>query len=445
MQVSIETTAGLERRMKVQVPAERVEQEIEQRLRNLGKNAKLNGFRPGKIPFEVVKKRFGSEVRQEVLTDLLRDTCSEALAQEKVNPAGGPRIDSVNNEPGKDLEYIATFEVYPEIQLQGLEGIAVEKPVAEITATDVDAMLENLRHQRARWESVTRSAQRGDRVQLDFDGRVDGESFPGGKAEKTLVVLGEGGLLEDFAAGIEGMRAGDQRDIEVRFPEDYQGKEVAGKAARFHVQVHRVEARVLPELDDAFCKTFGVAEGGLEKLRREVTGNMQHEMADTVRSRMKEQVLNALLTANPITLPKALLDEEIENLRQDALARMGIKGTKKAVDLPNEFFREQAARRVTLGLIIGEIITRQQLRVDSKRVEQRLERMAEDYSNPGEALRSLRANAGVMRQVEGLALEDQAVDWLLEHAVVSDKTTSFGELMNFHDQDHDHQHEHGHA
>lgn len=445
MQVSIETTAGLERRMKVQVPAERVEQEIEQRLRNLGKNAKLNGFRPGKIPFEVVKKRFGSEVRQEVLTDLLRDTCEEALAQEKVNPAGGPRIDSVNNEPGKDLEYIATFEVYPEIQLQGLEGIAVEKPVAEITAADVDAMLDNLRHQRARWESVTRGAHRGDRVQLDFDGRVDGETFPGGKAEKALVVLGAGRLLADFEAGLDGMSVGEQRDIEVRFPDDYQAKDVAGKVARFQVQVHRVEAQVLPVLDEDFCRSFGVADGGLDKLRAEVTGNMQHEMADTVRSRMKEQVLNALLAANPVTLPKALLDEEVESLRQDALARMGIKGTKKAVDLPDELFREQATRRVALGLIIGEIITRQQLRVDAKRVEQRLERMAEDYSNPGEALRSLRANKGVMRQIEGLALEDQVVDWLLEKAAVSDKSTSFGELMHFHDHDHDHQHEHGHA
>lgn len=445
MQVSIETTSGLERRMKVQVPAERVEHEIEQRLRNLGKNAKLNGFRPGKIPFEVVKKRFGSEVRQEVLTDLLRDTCSEALVQEKVNPAGGPRIDAVNNEPGKDLEYIATFEVYPEIQLQGLEGIAVEKPVAEITATDVDAMLDNLRHQRARWESVTRGAHHGDRMQLDFDGRVDGETFAGGKAEKTLVVLGESRLLEDFATGLDGLRAGEERDFDVRFPGDYQGKEVAGKVARFHVLVHRVEARVLPELNADFCRSFGVAEGGLEKLRAEVTGNMQNEMADTVRSRMKEQVLNALLAANPVTLPKALLDEEIENMRQDALARMGIKGTKKTVDLPNELFREQATRRVTLGLLISEIITRQQLRVDTKRIEQRLERMAEDYSNPGEALRSLRANAGVMRQIEGLALEDQVVDWLLEKAVVSDKSTSFGELMHFHDHDHDHQHEHGHA
>ena len=442
MQVSIETTVGLERRMKVQVPAERVEREVDERLKTLGKRAKLNGFRPGKIPFDVVKQRFGSEVRQEVLNDLLRDTCNEALAQEKVNPAGGPRIDAVNNMPGKDLEYTATFEVYPEIKLKGLEGIAVEKPVAEITATDVDSMLDNLRHQRARWESVNRSAQKGDRLQVDFEGRIDGQGFAGGKGEKALVVLGENRMLKDFEAGLNGARIGEERDFDVHFPDDYQSKEVAGKTARFHTQIHRIEAQVLPEVDEEFCKSFGVVEGGLEKLRAEVTGNMQREMADTVRNRMKEQVLNALLTANPVVLPKALLDEEIEHLHQDALTRMGIKDTKRTVDLPDELFREQAIRRVTLGLVIGEIITQRQLRVDKKRVEQRLERMAEDYSNPSEALRSLRSNTGAMRQIEGLVLEDQVVDLLLEKATITDKPTSFRELMHFHDQEHEHEHGH---
>lgn len=444
MQVSIETTAGLERRMRVQVPAERVEREVEQRLRNLGKRAKLNGFRPGKIPFDVVKKRFGGEVRQEVLSELLRDTCNEALAQEKVNPAGGPRIDTVNNEPGKDLEYTATFEVYPEIQLQGLEGIAIERPVAEITATDVDAMLDNLRHQRARWESVTRGAQLGDRLQLDFEGRVDGASFPGGKGEKALVVLGENRMLKDFESGLTGVRTGEAREFDVRFPEDYQMKEVAGKTAHFQTRVHRVEAQVLPELDQEFCKSFGITDGGLDKLRAEVTANMQREMADTVRSRLKEQVLNALLAANPVTLPKALLDDEIEHLRQDALARIGVKDTRKTVDLPSELFAEQARRRVSLGLIVGEIITQKQLRVDDKRVGQRLERMAEDYSSPGEALRSLRSNSAVMRQIEGLVLEDQAVDSLLEKAAITDKSTSFKDLMHFHEQEHGHDYEHEH-
>ncbi len=436
MQVSIETTAGLERRMKVQVPAERVEKEVEQRLKSLGKRAKLNGFRTGKIPFEVVKKRFGSEVRQEVLGDLLRDTCNEAFMQEKLNPAGGPRIDTVNNAPGKDLEYTATFEVYPEITLTGIEGIPVERPVAEITEADIDAMVDNLRHQRAAWKTVERVAGKGDRAQLDFDGRVDGASFAGGRGENVFVVLGENRMLADFEQGLEGMRAGEEREFEVKFPEDYHVKDVAGKTARFKVLVHRVDEQMLPELDDAFCKSFGISEGGIAKLRAEVSENMRKEMAETVRRRMKDQALEALLAANPLTVPKALLDEEIEHLRQDALARMGVKDSKQSMDLPRELFEEQARRRVSLGLIIGEIISQQQLRVDSKRVEERLEHMAGDYSNPAEALRSLRSNKAVMRQLKTLVLEDQTVDWLLEKAVVTDKSTSFQELMHFHEHEH---------
>ncbi|MGH8307000.1 MAG: trigger factor [Gammaproteobacteria bacterium] len=436
MQVSIETTAGLERRMKVQVPAERVEKEVEQRLKSLGKRAKLNGFRTGKIPFEVVKKRFGSEVRQEVLGDLLRDTCNEAFMQEKLNPAGGPRIDTVNNAPGKDLEYTATFEVYPEITLTGIEGIPVERPVAEITEADIDAMVDNLRHQRAAWKTVERVAGKGDRAQLDFDGRVDGASFAGGRGENVFVVLGENRMLADFEQGLEGMRAGEEREFDVKFPEDYHVKDVAGKTAHFRVLVQRVDEQMLPELDDAFCKSFGISEGGIAKLRAEVSENMRKEMAETVRRRMKDQALEALLAANPLTVPKALLDEEIEHLRQDALARMGVKDSKQSMDLPRELFEEQARRRVSLGLIIGEIISQQQLRVDSKRVEERLEHMAGDYSNPAEALRSLRSNKAVMRQLKTLVLEDQTVDWLLEKAVVTDKSTSFQELMHFHEHEH---------
>lgn len=438
MQVSIETTGGLERRMKVQVPAERVDREVEQRLRDLGKRAKLNGFRPGKIPFSVVKKRFGDGVRQEVVGDLLRDTCNEALTQEKLNPAGGPRIDAVNSEPGKDLEYTATFEVYPEISLQGTEGIAIERPVAEVTEADIDSMVDNLRHQRAGWETVSRAAAEGDRVQLDFEGRVDGAEFPGNKGEKILVTLGEGRMLPDFEAGLKGAQADERREFAVKFPEDYQTREVAGKTAQFEVQVHRVEAQVLPAVDEAFCKSFGVENGNLEQLRSEVSENMRREMADTVHQRMKEQLLDALLAANALTIPKALVDDEIEHLRQDALARMGVRDARKSVDLPRELFAEQAERRVRLGLILGELIKRQDLQADRARVDERLERLASDYSNPGEAQRSLRANPAVMHQLETLVLEDQVVDGLIAKAAVTDKPTTFKELMHFGEHEHAH-------
>ncbi|MGH8279809.1 MAG: trigger factor [Gammaproteobacteria bacterium] len=440
MQVSVETTQGLERRMKVQVPAERVEREVEQRLRDLGKRARLNGFRPGKIPFSVVKKRFGNGVRQEVVGDLLRDTCNEALSQEKLNPAGGPRIDTVNSEPGKDLEYTATFEVYPDIALQGSEGVAIERLVAEVTPADLDAMLDNLRHQRARWESVARAAREGDRVQLDFEGRIAGAEFPGNKGDNVPVTLGAGRMLPDFETNLKDVSAGEQREFDVRFPDDYQAKDVAGKTAHFKVTVHQVEAQILPELDADFCRSFGIENGSLEQLRAEVTENMRHEMAETVRQRMKDQLLTAVLAANPVTVPKSLVDQDIEHLRHDAEARMGVRDARKSVDLPRELFAADAERRVSLGLIIGELIKQLKLEVDERRVDERLERLASDYTNPGEAQRSLRANVAVMRQLETLVLEDQVVDALLAKAVLTDKPTSFKELMHFGEHKHDHSH-----
>lgn len=441
MQVSVETTGGLERRMKVQVPAERVEREVEQRLKSLGKRAKINGFRPGKVPLEVVKKRFGNEVRQEVLGDILRDTCNEAFRQEKLTPAGGPRIDSVSNAPGKDLEYTATFEIYPEIKLTGIETIKVERPVAEVTEADIDAMVDNLRHQRAAWEAVQRGAQKGDRVQLDFEGSVDGGVFPGGKGENATVVLGEGRMLEDFEKGLDNIRAEEAREFDAHFPDDYHVKEVAGKTAHFRVVAHRVEGKKLPELDEGFCNSFGVTEGGIAALRAEVTENMRREMREGVHRRMKDQVLEALLAANPVEIPGALLDEEIEHMRQAALTRMGVKDGTKGGELPRELFMEQAKRRAALGLLIGEIIGQQQLHVDEKRMDERLQHMASDYSNPAEAMRSMRSNPAVLRQLETLVLEDQAVDWLLEKAAVTDKPTTFQELMHFHEHSDAHTHD----
>ncbi|MDE2235522.1 MAG: trigger factor [Gammaproteobacteria bacterium] len=427
--------------MKVLVPAERVEREVEQRLKSLGKRAKLNGFRPGKIPYDVVKKRFGNEIRQEVVGELLRDTCNEAFQQEKVYPAGGPRIDSVNSSPGMDLEFTATFEVYPEIQLNGTEDLQLERPAAEITAADIDAMVENLRQQRAEWIAAGRGARKGDRIQLDFNGSISGVEFPGSRAEKVYVVLGENRMLADFEQGLDGIKPGEARQFEVHFPADYHVQEVAGKTAQFSVHTHQVESRKLPELDEAFCKSFGVAEGGIEKLRMEVAENMRREMDEAIRKRMKQQVLDKLLEANPLQLPNILLESEIESMRRESLERLGSKDGKGNTDLPRELFEDSARRRVSLGLILGEVIKQQQLRVDAKRVQERLERMAGDYSNPSEAMRSMRSNAAVMHQIESLVLEDQVVDKLLEKAKTTDKPTSFQELMHFNEHPHDHAHD----
>ena len=440
MQVSLETTGGLERRMKVQVPAERVEREVEEQLKSLTKKARVDGFRPGKVPLKVLRERFGDQVRSDVVRDLLQSSFTEALAQEKLNPAGGPRIDSINTAPGKGLEFTAVFEIYPEVKLSGTEGIKVERPVAEVGRDDVDAMLDNLRRQRASWEQVSRAAAEGDRVQIDFEGFLDGTPFPGGKGDKVPVVLGEKRMLPDFEKGLVGIKAGESREFDVNFPADYHAAEMAGKKAHFKVSAHTVEGQVLPELDDAFCKSFGIQEGGVDKLREEVTDNMRRELEDTVRHKLKDQALEALLKANRLDLPKALVDEEVERLRQDALARIGVRDPKKASELPRELFQEQAVKRVSLGLLVGEIITQQRLMVDPKRVDERLARMASEYSKPSEAVRSFRSNNDIMRQVETVVLEEQAVDWLLERANFTDKPTSFKALMNLHDHDHDHEH-----
>ena len=436
MQVSLEKSAGLERRLKVQVPAERIEREVETRLKSLTKRAKIDGFRPGKVPLTVVKQRFGEQVHSEVVTDLMQSSFNEALAQEKLNPAGGPRIDAVDAAPGKDLKFTAIFEIYPEVKLKGVEGIKVERPVAEVTAADVDDMVDNLRRQRASWESVSRAATKGDRVKIDFEGFLDGVSFPGGKGEKVYVVLGDGRMLPDFEQGLEGIKPSESREFDVKFPDDYHAKEMAGKQARFKATAHGVEGQVLPVLDEAFCKSFGIQDGGVDKLRAEITDNMQREMQDAVRRRLKDQALDGLLAANKLDLPKALVDDEIERLRRDALMRIGVRDAKKAPELPRELFEEQAVKRVSLGLLVGEIINQQKLTVDQSRVDERLERMAAEYTKPSEAIKSFRANRDILGQVETLVLEEQAVDWLLEHAAVTDKTVSFKTLMNLRDGDH---------
>ncbi|HEX7964109.1 MAG TPA: trigger factor [Gammaproteobacteria bacterium] len=440
MQVSLEKSDGLERRMKVQVPAERVERETEDRLKSLSKRAKVDGFRPGKVPFKVVKQRFGEQIRSEVVTDLLQSSFNEALAQQKLNPAGGPRIDSIDAAPGKDLKFTAVFEVYPEIKLKGVEGIKVERPVAEVAKEDIDAMVDNLRHQRATWEAVERAAKDGDRVLIDFEGSVDGVPFPGGKGERVPVVLGEKRMLPDFEQGLQGIKSGESREFGVKFPADYHAKELAGKQAQFKASAHEVEGQVLPALDDEFCKAFGISEGGIEKLRSEVADNMKRELDETIRRKLKDQALEALLKANKLDLPKSLVDEEIERLRHDALVRIGVRDAKKASELPRELFEEQAVKRVSLGLLVGEVINQQRLTVDPKRVDERLQRMAGEYSTPAEAVRSFRANQDIMRQVETLVLEEQAVDWLLGQASVTDKPTTFKALMNLHEHDHDHDH-----
>jgi trigger factor len=429
MQVSVETTGALERRIEVSVPSERVEQAIEERLLRVSRTAKLKGFRPGKVPLKVVRQQFGAQVRQEVLSDLVQSTFAEAVSQQKLSPAAGPRIEPLAAGPGEDLRYRATFEVFPEIELKGVEELAVARPAAEVSEADVDAMVQNLREQRPRFDSVERAAREGDRVTMDFEGRVDGAPFEGSKGDGVAVLLGGGRMLRDFEAGIAGMQAGERKQVDVPYPGDYHNAALAGKTASFDVLVQKVEERRLPELDDDFCREYGVVEGGVEQLRREVRENMERELADNVRARLKQQLLDGLLKANPVDVPQGFVDAQVREMQLEAARRMG---ATDASQVPSaESFQDAARRRVALGLLIGEFIKSRGVKLDRERVEARLADIAAGYPEPEAVVKAYRQNADALRQVENLVLEDQAVELLLEHAKVTDRPASFKEVMNF--------------
>jgi trigger factor len=429
MQVSLEATGALERRMEVQVPAERVEKAIDERLKSLSRTVRLKGFRPGKVPVTVVRQQFGQQVRQEVVSDVVQSSFQEAVAQQNLTPATGPRIEPISTDQGSDLKYRAVFEIFPQVELKGLDSIEITRPTGEVTAADIDAMIDNLRQQRPAFSAVEREAQDTDRVTIDFVGTIDGKPFDGGEGEQVPVVLGAGRMLADFESGIKGMKAAEQKTIDVSFPENYGAAEVAGKTAQFAITVHKVEERKLPELDDEFCKSFGVDEGGIEQLRKEVEDNMRRELADAVHARVKKQVLDALIAANPLEVPKALVDAQVRDLQVEAGRRMGAKDVSQLP--PAESFVEPAKRRVALGLLINEAIKQSGLEVDQERVQERLEELAQQFPEPEKALQTYRSNPQIRRQIESSVLEDQAIAWIAERAKVTEQASSFKELMNF--------------
>lgn len=428
MQVSVETTGALERRMEVQVPAERIEKAVDERLKSMSRTVRLKGFRPGKVPVKVVRQQFGQQVRQEVLGDVVQSTFAEAVSQQNLTPAAGPRIEPISTEGG-DLKYRAVFEIFPQIELKGVETIEVERPVTEVTTADVDAMIENLRQQRPTFVGVEREAHDTDRVTIDFDGSIDGKAFDGGKGEGVPVILGAGRMLPDFEAGLQGVRAGEQKTIELTFPQNYGGADLAGRKAQFAIKAHSVEEQVLPALDDEFCKSYGVEAGGIERLREEVEENMRRELSDAVRSRVKKQVLDALLAANPVELPKTLVDAQVRELQIDAGRRMGAKDVSQLP--PAEGFVDAAKRRVALSLLINEVIKSGSLKVDQGKVLERFEELAQQFPDANQALQTYRSNPQIRRQMEAGVLEDQAIDWILERAKVVDKSSTFKEIMNF--------------
>ena len=427
MQVSVESTSALERRMTIGVPAERIETEVTKRLQQTARRAKVPGFRPGKVPMNVIRQRYEDAARQEALGDLIQATFYEAIVEQKLNPAGAPAVEQKVFEKGKDLEYVATFEVFPEIKLAGFDGIAIERLQADVTDADLDNMLEILRKQNTRFEAVERAAENGDQLNIDFVGKIDGEAFAGGSAKGTPLVLGSGRMIPGFEEALVGVKAGEERVINPTFPADYQNLDLAGKTAEFTVTVNSVSAPQLPELNDDFFALFGIKEGGLEGFRTEVRKNMERELRQAIKSKVKNQVMEGLLAANPVEVPKALIGNEVNRLRVQAVQQFG--GNIKPDQLPAELFEEQAKRRVVLGLIVAEVVKQGELKADEARVRELIEEMASAYQEPQQVVAWYYKNDQQLNEVRSVVLEEQVVDTVLQKAKVTDKAVSYEEAV----------------
>lgn len=429
MQVSVETTQGLGRRVTITVAADSIENAVKKELVEVAKKVRIDGFRKGKVPMTVVAQRYGASVRQDVLGDLMQRSFVDAIIKEKINPAGAPNYVPGEYKQGEDFTYSVEFEVYPEVELKGLDAIEVEKPIVEVTDEDVDAMLDTLRKQQATWKEKEGEAAAEDRVTVDFSGSVDGEEFEGGKASDFVLAMGQGRMIPGFEEGVVGHKAGEEFTIDVKFPEDYHAENLKGKDAKFAIVLKKVEERELPEFTEEFIKRFGVEDGSVAGLRAEVRKNMERELKGAVRNRVKTQAIDGLVKANEIDVPSALIDSEIDVLRRQAAQRFG-GNEKQAFELPRELFEEQAKRRVVVGLLLGEVIRTNDLKADEERVKTLIEEMASAYEDPQEVIEFYSKNNELMNNMRNVALEEQAVEAVLEKAKVTEKATKFQDLMN---------------
>jgi trigger factor len=422
MEVSIENTGGLSRRMTVQVPAERVDQEVESRLKSMSQTVRLDGFRPGKVPTKVIEQKYGKQVRLEVVDQVINSTLQDALSQEGLRPAGMPDVQPAESQAGQPLEYTATFEVFPELTGNISYGFPVVRPLVEITDSDVQEMLENLRKQRATWNEVTRPAANDDQVTIDFEGTVDDRAFAGNKAEKMPIVLGSSSMIPGFEEQLIGVSAGEEKTLDIRFPDDYPSAEVAGKASSFSVKVHAVAERALPEIDEDFARAFGVTEGGVQALTEEITSNMERELKGLIKSKMKSQVFDGLLLSNPVEVPASLVESEIKELQRQE----GNQGLDAAA------LRGRAEKRVKLGVIVSEIARQNQIQLDPDRVRELVESIAASYEKPEEVVQWYYGNQEMLSGVQSAVIEEQVVEWVVEHSGVDvkDEKTTFPALVD---------------
>lgn len=415
--------------MTVEVPAERVNEEVEKRLKKIARTARMDGFRPGKVPLSVIRRRFDGQVRGEVFNEILQSSYFEALRQENLQPVGDPRIEPMDKAPEEGIGYRATFEVMPEITLKEMGDAVIKRPVVEITESDIDEMIDKLRAQRQTWSEVERAAEDGDQVRINFKGYIDDEPFEGGSAEDVPLVLGSGRMIEGFEEGLAGAKANENRTLNLKFPDDYQAAHLAGKAARFEVEITQVSKPELPEVDEEFIKMFGVSEGGIEAFRKDVRANMERELGQRIDARVKEQAMEALLKANEIEVPRVLVEQEADALKKRAEAQMnaGAPGQSDR-ELDREIFMDEAKRRVALGLIMTEVVKEGEIEVDADQVREKVEQIAADYESPEEVVKYYYGNKDQLAQVENLVLEEKVVDWVLDRVKVEEEPATFAAL-----------------
>ena len=434
MQVHLESQTGLARSLRVQIPAERIDKAVSERIKRIAAKAKLPGFRPGKAPMKVIEAQYRDSARYEVMNDLVRDTYPEALDKAQLQPAGYPRFEIVGDSPA-GFEYTAHFDVYPEIRLDKLETLTVDRPVVEITEADVDRLIENLRRARKTFAEVARAATQGDQVTIDFEGKIDGEAFQGGKGEDVSFEVGAGQFLPDLEAGMIGKAAGETFTVDVSFPADYRAEQLQGKNTQFTVTLKSVKEVVLPALNDSeFLKAHGVGEaGGEQGLRSKSRTALENERNKAIKGRIKTQVLDQLLAAHPIDVPQGLIEQELPRLREEAAGRMNmgkIKPEKAKELLPDQLFEATAKRRVALGLLIGEVIKSKNISLDSSRVEQTLDEMATDYEQPEQVKQFYRSRPDLLQGLRAVVLEDQVVDALVAAATVTEAPLTLELLLN---------------
>ena len=435
LDISVEAAEGLKRRITVRVPSAEIDREVDVRLKQMGKTARLKGFRPGKVPAKVVRKRYGGQVRQEVVGDIIRSSFSHAVTEQRLNPAGGPAIEPLTAPDDSHFAYRATFEVYPEIELGDMTKLSFETPEVAIEEGDVDRMIERLRKQKGHWKPVERAAADGDRVVVDFVGKIGNEPFEGGEGKNVKVVLGAEQVIDDFEAALVGVTAGEEKTAKVRFPKDYGVESVAGKRAAFEIRVHRVDELELPEVDDELIAAFGVTEGGFEAFRADVRKNMQRELDQRIRAQSKSNVLDALHDAHRVELPRTLVDQEIHTLQHEAMRRRGIEDPnhEHVHAPPAESLRPVAEKRVRLSLLVQALIENRNIELDRSRVDARVRELAEPYEIPEEAARIYRSNREIMSQIESSVLEDQVVGFLIDAGLAKAVKMSFDEFMKMQD------------